>query len=100
MLGALACLKVDRWVGAISFAVGILIVASTMLVKQHLRRCYRWWAYGYGGLWFICRSGQIVLSMDQLRYSRWPSAMVAISYFITILGCYGLYLSGWTPWAS
>ena len=102
MLGALACLKVDRWVGAISFAVGILIVASTMLVKQHfLADVIAGGLMATAAYWFILRPVRTDhLSMDQLRYSRWPSAMVAISYFITILGCYGLYLSGWTPWAS
>ena len=102
MLGALACLKVDRLVGGISFAVGILIVASTMLVKQHFLA-----DVVAGGLlaavayWVILRPVRIDhLSLEQLRYSRWPSAMVAVSYFLTISVCYGLYLSGWTPWAS
>lgn len=102
ILGALACLKVDRLIGVISYVVALLIIVSTMLIKQHYvadavagfvlaNLCY----------WIFVRTVNIDdVSLEELRYSRKPCAMVALSFFLMLAVMTGVYHSGWAPWAA
>jgi len=100
VLGALACLKVDRVVGSISSIIALLIIASTMLIKQH------YVADVIAGLVLASTTYYLVLKpaktdeipSGELRYSRLPSVFVLMAYGILIASLYVAYLSGWAPW--
>lgn len=102
VLGAFACLKVDRLVGGLSFAVGLLIIASTMLVKQHyVADVVAGFALASMAYWFILRPAKIDhIPLTELKYSRIPSALVVVSFFTAILTLYFVYQSGWAPWTN
>ena len=102
VLGAFACYKVDRLIGSLSFIVGFLIIASTMLVKQHyLADVVAGFALATTAYWFILRPAKTDhIPPSELKYSRIPSALVVVSFFLAILSLYFVYQSGWAPWEA
>ncbi len=99
-MAALACWKVDRWIGGVAIGVAALIGASTLFVKQHYfvdvvggfvvaGLAYRWWVAPYP---IVGRES------STLRFSRWWSLAVPILYVTGVGVAYGAYLSKWTPW--
>jgi len=87
-------------VGSISSIIALLIIASTMLIKQH------YVADVIAGLVLASTTYYLVLKpaktdeipSGELRYSRLPSVFVLMAYGILIASLYVAYLSGWAPW--
>ena len=100
ILGSLACLKVDRVVGGISYAAGLLIIASTMLIKQHyLADAVAGFSLATVVYWFVLRPAKIDhLKPEDLKYTRLYSALVVVIFVLTIVCLYFVYQSGWAPW--
>ena len=99
-LAAFATIKVDRLVGAFTFALAMSIALSTMMVKQHF---FADVAFGFA-LADLAR--RIFLQPLRLRADelidktpgRRGALLVLLVYSLCILGMYITYLSGWMPW--
>lgn len=95
---ALACLKVDRFVGIGATVVAILIAFSTLLVKQHFLADVVFGA-SLALFWytvFVRRAKP--LGTVPLAYRRRGVLIPAGLFSIIIALIFGAYQSGWGPW--
>lgn len=102
VIAALACWKVDRWIGSIALGVAFLIGASTLFVKQH------YFVDVVGGFLIAALAYRVILypfqtshlRPEELRYPRMFSLCLPVLYCLGLACAYWAYLSGWQPWKA
>ncbi len=100
LLASLACWKVDRFVGLVTFVLALFISASTMLVKQHYFSDVLFGAFLAFGAYIIFLH-KVELRADEhvdKAPGRKGALFILLIYLCVLLGLYLAYCSDWKPW--